>query len=387
MNDPYLVIKNLTRNKLRLSFNSFAILIAFFIFGVLGALNSAFNAGIELSADDRLVVVNKINFTQPMPIAYVNKIRAIKGVNQVTHANWFGAYHQDQRKMIVAFAVDPTTYLKVYSDFLLADEQYKSWLNDRQGMVVGERLANAKGWKVGDLVPISSNIFSKVDGSHVWDMRVSGILKGKDKQADTNFLIFHYKYFIETQTFGSDWIGWVALTTDHPSLNETVARSIDKQFANSAYETETSTEKQFNKAFIEQLGSIGLIISSVVFAAFFTILLLVGNSMATSVRERTREIAVMKTLGFQAPRVFGMILSESLMLSLFGGLVGLGLACYTVTVVSAMPELRTMLPNLVLSGSIVLQAVFYMIVLGLLTGILPAVRAMRLNTIEALSRG
>lgn len=387
MNDFYLIFKNLTRNRMRLFLNSLAILTAFFLFGLLGALQGAFDAGIELSADNRLIVVNKINFTQPLPIAYVNKIRSIEGVKDLSYANWFGAYHQDQRKPLVGFAADPQSYLAVYEELQLSQEERQNWFNDRQGMVVGEALAISKGWKVGDRVPISSNIFSKEDGSHVWDMVIRGIFSAEDKQTDTNYLIFHYKYFIETQTFGSDWVGWLILTTDDSEINAKVAESIDALFANSSAETETSTEKAFNKAFIEQIGSIGLIISSVVFAAFFTILLIVGNAMVLAVRERTRELAVLKTLGFPSIRIFRMVLSESILLAAFGGFLGMLLAYYAISGLSNVSQIRSMLPNLVMTQEIMITAMVYILVLGFVTGFVPALRAMRLNTIDALSRG
>jgi len=386
MKDAYLIFKNLTRNRLRLILNTFAIFTAFFLFTLLGAVKGVFDAGVELSADNRLVVVNKINFTQSLPLAYYNKVKAIEGVKDLTYANWFGAYYQDQRKPMVGFAVDPETYLRVYPEVLLSPQARESWFKNRQGMVVGEAMATTYGWQVGDRVPISSNIFIQQDGSSTWDMVVSGIFTTEDKQIDTNYLMFHYQYFIETQTYGSDYIGWMMLTTEDVAMNETVARRIDAQFANSAAETETSTEKAFNKAFIEQFGNIGFILTSVILAAFFTILLIVGNAMALAVRERTREIAVLKTLGFPATRVFRLVLSESILLAVGGGLLGVWVGYYAIEAMSGMAEIRRILPNLVLKSDVVVTALIYMLALGLVTGFFPALRAMRLNTVDALSR-
>lgn len=383
MSSFYLVLKNLTRNKLRLILNCFALLIAFLIFGVLGAIKTAFDAGIDLAADDRLVTVNKINFTQPMPIAYVNKIRAMEGVEYVTYANWFGSYYQEPRNQAMGFAVDPESYLDVYPEIILSEEEKQKWFSTRDAMVVGEAMARRFNWKIGDRVPISSTIFSQQDGSNTWDLVIAGIYKGETPQTDTSYLMLHYEYFIETQTFGSDWVGWIALTTGDSSRNEAVARAIDEQFANSPAETETTTEKQFNKAFIEQIGSIGLIITSVVLAAFFTILMIVGNSMALAVRERTREIAVLKTLGFSSKSVFTMVLSESLLLSLLGGLIGIGLAYLAV---GGIAQAQNILTNLAITNQVFMQAVGYMILLGLVTGFFPAYQAMKLNTIDALNR-
>ena len=198
-------------------------------------------------------------------------------------------------------------------------------------------------------------------------------------------MVFHYKYFMETQTWGGDYVGWLVLTTDSPEINEEVAKAIDEGFANSQAETDTSTEKAFNKAFIEQIGNIGLIISSIVFMAFFTILVVVGNTMVLAIRERTNEIAVLKTLGFSSPRIFRMILAESCLLSFIGGLLGIG-AAYMV-LQGASEHLARFLPNLVMDQAIVLQALGYMLLLGLVTGIVPATNALRLNIITAFNKG
>ncbi|WP_193163423.1 ABC transporter permease [Microbulbifer hainanensis] len=385
MNDLYLIYKNMTRKPLRLFLTCFAIFIAFLIYGAVTTLKSAMDSGIDLAADNRLMVVNRINFTVPLPIAYFRKVAAMDGVKNVTHANWFGGYYQDPKKQLVVMAVDPESYLRVYPEVVVDPQQKQAWLRDRQGMLVGEKLAKLYGWKIGDKIPVSSNIFSHKDGGHTWDFVIDGIFTGNTEQYDTGYMVFHYKYFQETQTFGGDNIGWLVLTTEDPSLNEQVAKKIDETFANSAFETDTSTEKAFSKAFIEQVGNIGLIIFGVVFMAFFTILVVVGNTMALAVRERTGEIAVLKTLGFSSPRIFKMVLGESLLIALIGGLAGLGAAHLLIE--GAKAAMAQFLPNLVMGGDIVAQAVGFMLLLGLVTGLLPAFNALRLNIVTAFNRG
>ncbi|GAB2892236.1 ABC transporter permease [Microbulbifer echini] len=384
MNDLYLIYKNMTRKPLRLFLTCFAIFIAFLIFGAVTSLKTALNSSVALSADNRLVVFNRINFTQSLPIAYFEKVAAVEGVEDVTHLNWFGGYFQEPSRQIVTLAVDPESYLRVYQEIVIPENQKQAWLNNRQGALVGEKLAQIYGWKVGDRIPISSNIFTHKDGGYTWEFEVSGIFKGDTEQYDTRQMLIHYKYFMETQTFGDDWIGWMALTTKDPSLNEKVAKTIDDNFANSQSETDTSTEKSFNKAFIEQIGNIGLIIFSVVFTAFFTILIVVGNTMALAVRERTGEIAVLKTLGFSSQRIFRMVLSESLLIALIGGLSGLAAAWLLVEGVKTF--LARFLPNLILDSHIAVQALLYMLLLGLITGLLPAFNALRLNIVSAFNR-
>ncbi|MBC3766833.1 ABC transporter permease [Neptunicella marina] len=384
MNDFYLIVKNLTRKKMRLVLTSFAIFIAFLIFGSVMALNNALNSGVEMSADNRLVVTNKINFTQPLPIAYVSKVKSVEGVKDVTYANWFGGYYQEPANQVITMAVDPDSYFDVYSELILEPGVKERWQKHRTGILVGERMAQAKNWKVGDRIPVSSNIFSQKSGGHTWEFDIDGIFKGQDKQTDTNYMVFHHKYFMETQAWGGDYVGWMIFTTTDSALNEQVAKVVDERFANSAAETETKTEKAFNKAFIEQIGNIGLIIFAVVFMAFFIILVVVGNTMVLAIRERTGEIAVLKTLGFSSKRIFNMVLAESCLLSFLGGV--LGMLAATIIVKGASAELASFLPNLILGQSVWLQGLAYMLLFGLITGIIPAVSALRLNIITAFNR-
>ncbi|MDQ7050098.1 MAG: FtsX-like permease family protein [Enterobacterales bacterium] len=384
MTDLFLVYKNLTRKKMRLFLTCFAIFIAFLIFGAVSALKGALDSGVEMSADNRLVVINKINFTQPLPFSYVNKVKALDGVKNVTHANWFGGYYQEPSKQLMTMAVEGATYFKVYDELTIEPENYTNWMKNQTGLLIGERIAEQYGWKVGDKIPISSNIFSHKDGGHTWQFTIQGIFKPLDQKTDTSYVILHYKYFKETQTFGGTSVGWLILTTQSPSLNEQVAKAIDANFVNSAAETKTSTEKAFNKAFIEQIGNIGLIIYGVVFMAFFTILIVVGNTMVLAVRERTKEIAVFKTLGFSSMRIFKMILTESFLLSFIGGLLGMVGAYLVVGGVSK--GLAGILPNLLIGPNTWAQAIGYMLLLGFVTGIIPAINALRLNIVSAFSR-
>jgi len=381
--DIYLVLKNLTRKPLRLFLTVFATFIAFMIFGTLTAFQQAFDAGVDLAADDRLVVVNKINFTQSLPIAYVNRVRAVEDVEAVTHLNWFGGYYQEPRAQFAMFAVDAENFLTVYDELLISDSERAEWIGNRQGLIAGKSIAENFGWQVGERIPVNSNIFSQRDGRTDWDFDVIAIYEGADPQTDTNSVYFHYEYFNETQSFGGDWIGFMGVRTSDPERNEAVIQAIDELFVNSPAETETVPEKAFNKAFIEQIGNLSLILTSVVLAAFFVILVIVGNSMILSIRERTSEIGVMKTLGFTSGRIFRMVLAESLLLAIIGGVLGILASGAMVALVNQAP---IQLPVLVLGGSVWSQALMFMIGLGLITGIVPATNALRLNIITALSR-
>jgi len=385
MNDLVLIRKNLFRRKLRAGLMTVSILAAFAIFGVLGSVERSFYAGQEVAAADRLVVVNKINFTQPLPIAYYDRVRAVEGVQQVAHLNWFGGYYQDPKNFLIVIAVEPATYMDVYSDQIdIPPEARQAFIHERTGALVGAAMAEKWGWKLGDHVPIASNIFTQKNGSRSWDFSIVGIVTGKKPEVDTNFMVFQYKYFDETRSFGKDEIGWMVLRTASPVLNDGVVKTIDQMFANSSYETATDTEKAFNKAFIAQFGNIALIVILVVGAAFATILMIVGNTMMMSVRERTREIGVLKALGFSGGRILRLVLGESVLLALIGGLPGLGLAA--LFIVSVRASLTGLLPHITVSPDIALAGLALMVVLGIVTGLIPALSAMRLKTAAALGR-
>lgn len=384
MNSATLVRKNLFRKKLRAILLVFSILIAFLIFGVLGAFNKVLNAGVDMAAADRLVTVNKINFTVSMPYAYWGRVEGVEGVRNVTHASWFGGYYQEPKNFIQTFAVDPETYLAAYPEMVIPDDQREAFLNNRQCLLVGMDLANQYEWKIGDRIPLLSNIWQKEDGTSSWDFDICAMFDGDETSVPANYAIFHYDYYNEALAFNKDQLGWFVINTTDPSVNDAVADRIDAMFANSRAETETSTEAAFSKAFIEQIGNIGLIITSVVGAAFATILMIVGTTMVMAINERTREIAVMKTLGFPAPRIFRMVLSESLLLAFIGGLLGIGLAALLLMGISG--ALSGMLPGLALPLNVFLMSLGFMVALGLATGLIPAFNAMRANIVDAFGK-
>jgi len=385
VNDLVLIRKNLFRRKLRAILMIVSILIAFAIYGVLASFERAFYANQDRATADRLVVVNKINMTQPLPISYYNRVAAIDGVAQISHFSWFGGYYQEPKNFLVALAVDPENWMKLRdSDFVFSPEVRTAFIRERTGVLVGARMLEKWGWKVGDHIPISSNIWSQRNGSHSWDFTIVGSFTARIPQADTNFMVMGYDYFNETRSFGKDLITWLTLRTTSVAVNDRVMSAIDTMFANSPFETATDSEKAFQKSFAAQIGNIALIVGLVVGAAFVTILMIVGNTMVMAVRERTREIGVMKTLGFSGGRILRMVLGESVLLALLGGLPGLGVAFVLITRVR--DSLMSFLPTLSLAPDIAAAAVGLMIAFGLITGLIPAFNAMRLNIVTALGR-
>jgi putative ABC transport system permease protein len=389
MTDLDLVWKNLFRKPLRTILLTVSIFMAFLIFGLLTSLNVALDRASESgSASNRLVVSNKINFTQSMPYAYVNRVAAIGGVTAVTYQNWFGAYYQDQKtSRFVGFAVDPETYLNIFAnEARLTDAERKSFIAERTGVIVGKSLADQYGWKVGQTIPISSNIYSQANGRRSWDMKISGIFTGAKPTDPTTALYFHYDYMNETITFNRDQVGTITVVTASPEQNDQVAKAIDATFANSPAETSTVDEKTFSKAFLKQAGDLNFIVTMVVSAAFSAILMIVSTTLVSAMRERTKEIGVMKTLGFSSPRVLRMVLGEAVMLSSLGAVLGLGASAFILTGLSKSP-VGSNFGDLSMSPIVALTGLALAISLGLVTGAVPALSALRMSIIEALNRG
>ena len=386
MSDFRLILSGLGRKPLRTGLLIFAIFIAFLIYGVLAAFQSSLENAAGVSSSNRLVVANRINFTQPLPLAYVNRIQGIEGVADVSYSNWFGGYYQEPRNFLLTFAVEPESYTRIYSEFVMPEDQRQAFITNRDSIMVGRSVAEQYGWELGQQIPLSSNIWRRRDGTSVWPVVIRAIYDGKDTSTSTGSVFVHFEYLDEARAFANDTIGIIQIVTTDASQNDAVASRVDSQFANSRAETETLSEQAFNAAFIDQQGNIGLIILGVTGAAFVTILLIVGNAMAGAIRERTGEIAVMKTLGFTSGRIGRIVVGETLLLALLGGLLGLALASILTNQLSSIPALNQFFGGMRITTQIALSAAGFMAALGFITGAVPAFNAMRVNVITAFRR-
>jgi putative ABC transport system permease protein len=384
MNQALLIAKNLGRRKLRTFLMLVAIFIAFFLYGALECFNYAFHSSENSAAAERLVTVNRINFTMPLPVNYAGRVRQVPGVSSVTYQSWFGGYFQDQRQPLFMFAVDPESYLTVYPSIQMTPEQRRAWLSNRTGLAVGKTTAAKYGWKVGDRVPISSNIYMRKDGGRAWEFDVSAVFADPDDTAREGLILMSHDYFDETVTFGRDQVNMLVFSTTSPKQNDSIAKAVDALFANSEAETMTDTAAAFNRAFAAQLGNIALIITLVVATAFAAILMIVGNTMVMSVRERTREIGVLKTLGFRSSTILGQILAESLLLAIFGALLGLGAA--SGAIILAGKAIQGFGSNMNMNAVVFFGGIGWAVLLGLVTGAVPAWFGMRLQIATALGR-
>ena len=377
-----LIFANLFRKKIRLilTIGSFAIALVLFTF--LAVVNSAFSRGIDIAGADRLVVVNRIGLIQVMPISYGDQIRAIPGVKCVTQDHWFGGVYQDESKFFPQFAIDVENHRKVYPEFIVPDDQWNAFVKDQQGAIVGARTAKRFGWKVGDRIPIKNSLYGP---TKTWEFNLDGIYHTEKADGDESQFWFQWKNFDENvPAIMKSTAGWYILRLDSPDDAVRVAKTIDAKFANSSFETKTETESAFAAGFAKQFGNIEFLILTIGSVVFFTLLLVTGNTMAISVRERTSELAVLKAIGVSDRSVLWLVLAESVMIALFGGLLGLLLAWGAIPVLSV--ALNGLLPPLLLSKTMLSLGLVFAIFVGVASGLLPGIGAMRMRVVNALRR-
>ncbi|MBS1200510.1 MAG: hypothetical protein H6R27_1188 [Proteobacteria bacterium] len=380
-----LVLANLRRRPLRTAFTLGSIIVAFLMFGVLGAMTRAFSAGAELAGADRLLVIHRVSLVQPLPESYRARIRQVDGVRRVSAATWFGGVYQDDSNQLPTFPVDDEVYLDIYPEYVIPAEGRQRWLADRRGAIVGRPLAEEYGWKVGDTIPLRSSIWRQQDGSDTWELNISAIYDVPEAGGDPRNILMHYSYFEESRGRGKGLVSWYTVQVADPAAAPRIAREIDAQFANSPFETETSTEKAFAQGFVNQVGNIGAIMTYVVTAVFFTMLLVTANTMAQSVRERTAELGVMKTLGFTGGLVTALVFAESILITAIGGV--LGMLGAQVAVEAAGDLVRQYLPVWEIPPGAWLEAGVMILALGLAAGLVPAWNALRLPIVQALRTG
>jgi putative ABC transport system permease protein len=377
-----LLWRSLFRRKVRTIFTLLAVMVAFTLYGFLVAIGAAFGMGVELAGNERLILIHKVSLIQLLPESYLERIRATPGVTDACHQTWFGGIYKDPKNFFMQSPVDPECMLRMYPEFKLPEDQKKAWFADRQGAVVGRETATKYGWKIGDRIPIQATIWRKKDNSTNWEFNLDGIYDGAEQGTDKTQFFFNYTYFEESRLFGQGSVGWYVVRIANASKAAQIAQALDSEFANSPAETKTTTEKAFVQAFANQVGNIALIVRSIIAMAFFIILLVTANTMAESVRERTSELAVLKTLGFTDGRVLALVLVESCLIAGVGGFLGLGLSGLIV------PRIPTgnLLPNLYVPTASLGVGIALVLGLGFVAGIFPALRAMRLRIVDALRR-
>jgi putative ABC transport system permease protein len=376
-----LLWSSLWRKKVRTIFTLLSIFVAFLLFGLLMTIRGAFSFGVDIAGIDRLVLIHKVSLIMPLPVSYLARLSTTEGVTMATHNTWFGGVYQDPANFFAQIAMDPEPYMKLYPEYKVPPEYMKAWLADRQGAVVGVDLAKRFGWKVGDRIPIGGTIWQPKQGQ-TWEFNIVGLYDG-DSGVDKTQFFFRYDYLDENRRQGEGMVGWYIVKIADPGAAQQMGAKFDEMFANSSAETKTTTEKGFVEGFAKQVGDIGAIMISITVAVLFTMILVAANTMAQSVRERTSEVGVLKTLGFSSGSILVLVLSESVLISVIGG--GLGLLAAWAFVRQGDPT-GGMLPIFILPTRDLFLGGVLVVGLGLLAGVLPALNAMNLKIIDALRR-
>ncbi|MCU0234244.1 MAG: ABC transporter permease [Thermoanaerobaculales bacterium] len=372
------VLRNLFRKKTRTLLTVGSIAVALFLFGLLVTIETSLNAGVDVAGADRLVIRNRTSLIMPLPLSYQERLRQMPHITEATFATWFGGVYQDERNFFPQFAVDTETYRQMFPEFQIPEQQWRDFLADQEGAVVGRVTADRFGWQVGDRVPIQGTIWPGT-----WEFNIRAIYDGARTGDDESLFWFHWKYLEERRPFGKGTVGWYTVKIDDADHAVAVARKVDESFANSAWETSTETEKAFAAGFAKQIGNIRLLILSIGAVVLFTLLLVTGNTMAMTVRERVPELGVLKTLGFTDATVLVLVLVESLLIACVGGALGLALA--KLFTLSGDPT-GGMLPTFYLAPSEMLLGFAIAVTVGLVAGSVPALTAMRLRIVDALRR-
>jgi putative ABC transport system permease protein len=361
-----LVWANLRRKKIRTTLTIGSFTVALFLFGLLAAIRMGFRGGADAAGADRLDVINRVSLILPLPLSYRDRLLKVPGVKGVTYASWFGGVYQDERNFFPQFAVDKDTWFDVYDDYVVSPEGRDAFMKDRQACLVGRALAKRFGFKAGDRIPLRGTIWTGT-----WEFNVASGMFLRDD------------YLEERRTFGKGTVGYYVVKLADPDDAVRVTKAIDALFSNSPFETLTQTEKAFTASFAKQMGNVELLIMTIGSVVFFTLLLVTGNTMAIAVRERSGELAVLKTVGFSDVRVLRLILAEALLIAGQGGFIGLVLAKIVIPALSrALPMLGVLYvsPLTFAAGFILALAV------GIAAGLLPAFGAMRLRVVDALRR-
>jgi putative ABC transport system permease protein len=377
------LFRNAFRNKLRTGLTILGITIAILAFGLLRTLISAWYAGVEASSATRLVTRNAVSIIFPLPHFYKDKIQQVNGVKTVSYGTWFGGVYGEEKNFFANFAVDVRSFLELYPEFIIPEEHKENFLKDQKGCVIGKKLAAKFGWKIGDLVTLKGTIFL---GN--WDFVVRAIYQGRDKDTDESQFFFHWNYLNEISkrvlTLWTDQVGYYMIGVARPEVAGDVAVAIDQIFKNSLAETLTETEKAFQQGFVAMSGAIVMAIQIVSFVVIFIIMAVVANTMAMTTRERIGEYAILKTLGFGGGHITALIFGESLVITIFGCLLGVAATFPGTKIISK--ELGTYFPVFNIGRETILLNFVAAFTIAFVAAIIPTRRAIKIRIADGLRR-
>lgn len=378
-----ILIRNAFRHKLRTSLTILGITVAILAFGLLRTFINAWYGGVEASSASRLITRSSISLIFHLPLSYKDKIRQVDGVKTVSWGNWFGGIYIDEKNFFANFGVDAKSYLELYPEFILTPEEETAFFRDRKGFIAGQKLAKRFGWKIGDTVTLKGTIYP---GN--WDFVLRGIYRGRDETIDETQFFFHWDYINETMkkrgSQRTDLVGWYMVGVTRPDRSTEVALAIDRLFKNSIAETLTETEKAFQLSFIAMSETIIMAIELVSFVVIIIIIAVVANTMSMTYRERIGEYAIFKTLGYRGWRIAGMIVGESMVITLLGTFFGIILTFPVAVIVGKM--LSNYFPVFNVAEEAIYMDLAASIVIGLLAAIVPTYRSVRIRIADGLRR-
>jgi putative ABC transport system permease protein len=380
-----LVWAGLFRRKTRTVLTLLSVFVAFLLFGLMQAVTTAFESGADSADAKRLLTTARYSIIELLPLSHLRQIEQVSGVVGAAHAEWFGAKYQNESNAFPVFAVDPRRYLDMYPEFTIAGSEREAFIRTRTGAVAGVRLVERYGWKVGQKLPISSEIHPKDDGSLGWEFDLVGTLDADDPavRANTDVVLINVAHFDEARRLGKGRTGWYIVRIDDSTQARAIAADIDRRFQNSPDETKTQPEKEFAVGFAKQIGDLGALVTRILAAVFFTILIMTGNTMAQSVRERIPELAILKTLGFSDGKVTALVLTEALVLLALAG--GLGMLVAAGILPGLTRAIGSRFPPLYVTAGTWLLGTGIVLGLALAVGVPPALRARRLRIVDALA--
>lgn len=376
-----LLLKNAFRHKLRTTLTMVGLIVAVCAFGLLRTIVDAWYAGVEGSSSTRLITRSNISLTFSLPLNYAQRLKAVDGVQQVSWANWFGGVYITERNFFPQFAVDPASYLALYPEYLLPDDQKLAFLRDRQGAIVGRKLADKFGWKVGDQIPLRGTIYPGT-----WTFNLRGIWDGAEAKTDESQMLFHWQYLNESirkrAPTRADQVGVYVLGIDEPNNAAAIGQRVDAQFANSLAETMTETEAAFQLSFVSMSEAILAAVQAVSFIIIVIIMAVMANTMTMTARERLAEYATLKALGFPPGFVVRLLFGESLMIALIGGAAGLVL---TLPLAAAFASAAgTLFPVFQVSGLTMALQLGAALGVGTVAAAWPAWRMSRIDIVAGL---
>ncbi|MFZ5527465.1 MAG: ABC transporter permease [Pseudomonadota bacterium] len=377
-----LLLRNAFRHRLRTLLTMVGLVVAICAFGLLRTVVDAWYAGVDASSSARLVTRSAISLTFPLPLNYAERIRAVEGVKSISWANWFGGIYITERNFFAQFAVDPESYLKLYPEFQLSDKEKADFLRDRQGCVVGRKLAGKFGWKVGDTVPLRGTIYPGT-----WSFTIRGIYEGKDAKTDEQQMFIHWKRLSEAVRVAgakssADYVGVYVVGIHNPDDAPQVSRRIDTLFHNSLAETLTETEKAFQLSFVSMSEAILLAVQAVSFIIILIIMAVMANTMTMTARERLAEYATLKALGFSPGFVVRLLFGESLLIALIGG--GLGVAATFPVAKAFVGAVGTLFPVFNVSATTLMLQVLACVIVGVVAAAWPAWKMSRIDIVQGL---